>query len=161
LGWENSHPRPLPPGQGQIDYDYDDDDEDDPASPGCFRRRSELWRTGRRGNHAAPIQFVTIAHELAHLFLGHLRPDKPLNIPERPRPDHTQAELEAESVAYLACSRNGVESKSQAYLTNYVDKNTTIKALDLYQVMRAAGQIESLLGLTFHTRYEPQQRNAR
>ena len=27
-------------------------------------------------NHSTPVQFVTIAHELAHLFLGHLGPDK-------------------------------------------------------------------------------------
>jgi hypothetical protein len=106
-------------------------------------------------NHSAPVQFVTIAHELAHLFLGHLGPDKKLNIPERPRPAHAQEELEAESVAYLVCARNGVESKSQTYLTEFVTKNTSIETLDLYQVMRAAGHIESLLGLTSHTRYAP------
>ena len=39
--------------------------------------------------------------------------NKKLNIPERPRPAHAQEELEAESVAYLVCARNGVESKSQ------------------------------------------------
>ncbi len=105
-------------------------------------------------NHSAPVQFVTIAHELAHLFLGHLGPDKNLNIPERPRPDHVQEELEAESVAYLVCARNGVESKSQTYLTKFVEKNTTVEKLDIYQVMRAAGQIETLLGLSSHTRYE-------
>ena len=105
-------------------------------------------------NHAAPVQFVTIAHELAHLFLGHLGSDKKLNIPERPRPNHAQEELEAESVAYLVSGRNGVESKSQTYLTNFVKTNTTIEKLDLYQVMRAAGQVEALLGLTSTTRYE-------
>lgn len=105
-------------------------------------------------NRSAPVQFVTIAHELAHLFLGHLGPDKNLNIPERPRPDHVQEELEAESVAYLVCARNGVESKSQTYLTKFVEKNTTVEKLDIYQVMRAAGQIETLLGLSSHTRYE-------
>lgn len=105
-------------------------------------------------NHSAPVQFVTIAHELAHLYLGHLGPDKKLNIPERPRPDHAQEELEAESVAYLVCARNGVESKSQTYLTHFVEKNTTVEKLDIYQVMRAAGQIETLLGLSSHTRYE-------
>ncbi|WP_038171287.1 ImmA/IrrE family metallo-endopeptidase [Verrucomicrobium sp. BvORR106] len=105
-------------------------------------------------NHNAPVQFVTIAHELAHLFLGHLGPDRKLNIPERPRPDHAKEELEAESVAYLVCGRNGVESKSQAYLTHFVEANTTVDSLDLYQVMRAAGQIETLLGLASHTRYQ-------
>lgn len=108
-------------------------------------------------NHSAPVQFVTIVHELAHLFLGHLGPDKKLNIPVRPRPDHAQEELEAESVAYLVCGRSGVESKSQTYLTHFVEKNTTVEKLDLYQIMRAAGQIETLLSLTSHTRYENQR----
>jgi hypothetical protein len=52
------------------------------------------------------------------------------------------------------CARNGVESKSQTYLTNYVQQHTKVEDLDLYQVMRAAGQIETLLGLVSHTRYE-------
>ena len=116
------------------------------------------YRMQLNRNHAAPVQFVTIAHELAHLFLGHLGPDKALNIPDRPRPEHAQRELEAESVAYLVCARNGVESKSQTYLTDYVKQNTSIGALDLYQVMRATGQIETLLGLVAHTRYGPPAR---
>jgi hypothetical protein len=73
-------------------------------------------------NHSPATQFTTVAHELAHLFLGHLGPDKKLNIPERPRPDHRQEELEAESVAYLVCARNGVESASETYLKDYVDQ---------------------------------------
>ena len=112
-------------------------------------------------NHPLAVQFSTIAHELAHLFLGHLGPDRALNVPDRPRPNHAQEELEAESVAYLVCARNGVSSKSQTYLTNFVEKNTSIEHLDLYQVMRAAGQIEALLGLTAHTRYGPKTNKPR
>ena len=104
-------------------------------------------------NHAAPVQFTTLAHELGHLFLGHLGPDKKLNVPERPTMDHTQCELEAESVAFLVAARNGVASKSEKYLADYVEKNTTVDHIDVYQVMRAAGQVEALLGLTAHTKY--------
>ena len=105
-------------------------------------------------NHESNVQFATLTHELGHLFLGHLGPDKALNIPKRPKPDHTQRELEAESVTYLVCARNEVTSKSQTYLTHYVEQNTTVENLDLYQVMRPAGQVETLLGLTAHTRFE-------
>ena len=31
-------------------------------------------------NHPIPVQFTTVAHELAHLFLGHLGPDKALGV---------------------------------------------------------------------------------
>ncbi len=105
-------------------------------------------------NHSPAVQFVTITHELGHLFLGHLGPDKALSIPERTRPGHSQRELEAESVAYLVCARNGVESKSQTYLANYVKQHETVESLDLYQILRVSGQIETCLGLTWHTRYE-------
>ena len=98
-------------------------------------------------NHKPPVQFVTIAHELAHLFLGHLGQDDQLHVPDRKGMTHTQNELEAESVAYLVCARNGVKSASETYLTNFVRENTSISDLDVYQVMRAAGQIETILNL--------------
>ena len=105
-------------------------------------------------NHTPAVQFSTLAHELGHLYLGHLGPDKKLNVPRRPALDHAEEELEAESVAYLVCKRNGVESKSDIYLSNFVSANTTIDHVDLYQMMRAAGQVETLLGLTAHTKYD-------
>ena len=105
-------------------------------------------------NHLPSVQFATIAHELGHLCLGHLGPDKKLNIPRRAVHVHAQQELEAESVAYLVCERNGVKSKSETYLANYVNANTTIDQIDRYQIMRAAGQVETLLGLVTHTKFD-------
>lgn len=97
--------------------------------------------------HDPNVQFVTLIHELAHLYLGHLGPDKYLKIAERSRPKHEQRELEAESVAYLICKRNGVESKSEEYLANFVSSNTTMGNLDFYLILKAAGQIETILQL--------------
>ena len=111
-----------------------------------------LMRINR--NHTPNVQFSTLAHELGHLFLGHLGADQRLNIPQRPRLTHAQAELEAESFAYLACSRNGITCRSQSYLADYVDKHTCVDDVDIYQIVRAVGQMETLLGLIAHTRYE-------
>lgn len=105
-------------------------------------------------NHEIVVQFTTLAHELGHLFLGHLGPDKKLKIPKRPAMSHKQVELEAESVAYLVCKRNGVEPKSETYLSKFVSENLTADQMDLYQIMRAAGQIETFLGLGAHTKYD-------
>lgn len=105
-------------------------------------------------NHAPNVQFSTLAHEIGHLFLGHLGPDERLSIPERPQMTHAQIELEAESFAYLACCRNGVKCKSQTYLADYVSKNKHVDNPDIYQIVRAVGQMETLLELTAHTRYE-------
>ena len=108
-------------------------------------------------NHDPNVQFATVAHELGHLFLGHLGKDKYLNIPERPPLQHSQRELEAESLSYIVCARNGVLSQSESYLSTHVKSDTTVDQIDLYQVMRAAGQVETLLGLTAHTKYERPQ----
>lgn len=112
-------------------------------------------------NHQPPVQFVTIAHELAHLFLGHLGQDSKLHIPDRKGLSHTQVELEAESVAYVVCARHDVKSASETYLTNYVKENPTITDVDVYQVMRTAGQIETTLNLGRRTKFhEGKARNA-
>jgi hypothetical protein len=47
-----------------------------------------------------------------------------------------------------------VKSKSETYLKNYVTPETTVDHIEIYQIMRAAGQVETLLGLNAHTGYE-------
>lgn len=106
-----------------------------------------LYRFTINHNHEPPTQFVTLAHELGHLFLGHLGADKMLRIPARTGLEHAQRELEAESVAYLIATRCGITAKSQTYLSPLLENNQEMPPLDLYQVMRAAGQVESLLDL--------------
>jgi hypothetical protein len=117
-------------------------------------KEATQYRIHVNRNHSAPVKFTTLAHELGHLALGHLGPDKKLTVPERPALSHPQQELEAESVAYVVCERNGVQSKSQTYLSDFVAANTTINDLDVYQIMRAAGQVETMLGLAAHARFD-------
>lgn len=118
-------------------------------------KRYYLMRINR--NHAPVVQFVTLAHELGHLFLGHLGKDRALKIPDRLGVPHTQQEIEAESVAYIVCHRQNITPKSQTYLSGFVNAkagtNDELGGMDLYQVMRAAGQVETLLGLVNHVRF--------
>lgn len=62
-------------------------------------------------------QFATIAHELAHLYLGDLGGGKELKIAARSGLSHAQVELEAEITSYLICKRNGIESESEIYFS--------------------------------------------
>ncbi len=105
------------------------------------------YQIGLNINHSPNTQFASLAHELGHLCLGHLGSDKALKIPDRLGIKHAQREIEAEALAYLVCSRHGVECGSQSYLASYVQQNTNIDQIDLYQIMRAAGAVEIMLGL--------------
>lgn len=108
------------------------------------------YRMNINKNHDPAVQFVTLTHELGHLFLGHLGPDPKLAIASRPRGTYEQRELEAESVAFVVSERHGVKSKSQKYLSKFVDSETSTEGLAIYQIMRAAGQVEAILGLAVH-----------
>ena len=96
-------------------------------------------------NHKRPAQLVTFLHELGHLFLGHLGQNEKLKISDRRGLSHAQEEMEAESVAYILSYRFGVDSKSEAYLSSHIEKFEETNRLDLYKVMKAAGNIETLL----------------
>ena len=100
-------------------------------------------------NHEPPVQFATLTHELGHLLMGHLGADKNFRVPCRSGLSLAQEELEAESVSYLVCARNGVASKAETYLSNYVEQNTTLDDIDIYRVLCAVGEIEKLLGLIY------------
>lgn len=111
--------------------------------------------------HPLNVQFVTLVHELGHLFLGHLGPDAHLKIAQRQPLKHPQKELEAESLAYLVCKRHGVASKSESYLADYVAANTTVGSLDLDTLLKAAGQVETVLGIAAETLFKPMPRPKR
>jgi hypothetical protein len=106
------------------------------------------YELGLNRNHNAAMSFVTLAHELGHLFLGHLGEDKKLGIQDRRGVQHRMREIEAESVAFIVSERNGVECRSQKYLSAYVANAESAADLDLYAITRAAGHLEQLLNLS-------------
>jgi hypothetical protein len=111
------------------------------------------YRMAVNQNHEPPVQFATAVHELGHLFLGHLGPDKRLSIPRRRRLSPAQMELEAESVSYIVCLRHEVTTSAESYLADFVKSEQVVWDLDVYQVLRAAGQVEAALGLSSQSHY--------
>lgn len=109
------------------------------------RQGKNLYRLAYNGNHPAPTRFVTVAHELAHLYLGHLGPDRGRRVPDRRMTTHNLREVEAEMTAYLVAKRNGLEPKSESYLANYQE---AFEQLNLYAVMRAANSVETIMGIS-------------
>lgn len=102
------------------------------------------YRVEVNGNHPPATRFVTLAHELAHLFLGHLGADRGRDVPDRSRRDHALREVEAETVGYLVARRNGVTPRSETYLDAF---KGSFDDLEHHAVMRAVNQIERAFGI--------------
>jgi len=106
-----------------------------------------VYQLAYNRNHTASTRFVTVAHELAHLYLGHLGADAGRRVPNRRDTPHALMEVEAEMVAYLVAMRNGLKPRSESYLANY---KGAFEDLNLYAVTRAANAVETAMGIASH-----------
>jgi len=96
------------------------------------------------GKHTREVQYVTLAHELAHLYCGHLGTPNDTWWPDRRGLEPSICEFEAEAVAFLVCSRLGIDNPSDEYLSGYVRTHSTTPAISLDRVLTAAGLIEQM-----------------
>jgi hypothetical protein len=98
----------------------------------------------------ASERFVTIAHELGHIFCGHLGPcasrsgkDEESGWPDRRLIGRHEQEVEAEATAYLVASRAGLVTRSADYLKTHA-KQADMSSVDVELIVRAAARIERL-----------------
>lgn len=96
------------------------------------------------GKLSREAQYATIVHELAHLYCGHLGSPNKKWWPDRRGLSHAVREFEAESVAYLVCSRSGIDTPSEQYLSGYVAKQEHVPKISLECVMKAGGLVETM-----------------
>ena len=89
-------------------------------------------------------QFVSLLHELAHLYCGHLGTLNEDWWPDRSSFSHDVREFEAESVAYIVCTRAGLKNQSELYLAGYLQENDEIPDISFDQVIKASFLIESM-----------------
>ncbi len=88
--------------------------------------------------------YAALCHELAHIFLGHVGPDKDGWWPCRLNLTHAVTEIEAEAVAHIVCARAGLRTHAAEYLSSFVEDGDDLDAISLDLVSRTAGRIEDM-----------------
>jgi IrrE N-terminal-like domain len=138
------------------------------APLGDFVRENSVTQGSKLDDHGIPTyritvndrlelneRFVTIAHELGHIFCGHLggctvhsSKNEESGWPDRQSLGKCEKEIEAEAVAYMVSSRAGVVTRSASYLTTYAQKANMAK-IDVDLIVRAAARTERLSKLHY------------
>jgi hypothetical protein len=96
-------------------------------------------------SHDRAAQFATLAHELGHLFCGHLGRTDTDFWDNRSDEDKATREMEAEAVAYLVASRRKLQTASSKYLSGYLRPGTVLPSFSLEHILKAAGAIEEMV----------------
>lgn len=109
-------------------------------------KRFEQFEVGVNRNHSSETQVVTLAHELAHIYLGHCGADAYRKV-ARQRPGALALrEVEAETVAYLVARRTALKPRSEDYLSTY---KGAFDEIDVHRILRVALAVEKVLDLPF------------
>ena len=100
------------------------------------------YRVRLNSIHNLASRFATLAHELGHVYCGHVGCDRKGRWVHRKNLNHAQREMEAEAVSWLVCQRNNVQTKSREYLSELV-KMTDPSSISMYSIFEAANRVES------------------
>ena len=89
-------------------------------------------------------RFATLCHELAHIYLGHLRGDKDGWWPSRINLNHSTIEIEAEATAYIVCLRVGLTPASAKYVCDFMESGRVPEAVSVEMIAKVAGKLEEM-----------------
>jgi hypothetical protein len=88
-------------------------------------------------------RYTTLAHELGHIYCGHLGGDARDRWADRSGElTLGQRELEAEAVSWLVSRRLGLETRSAEYLAGYVGEND-LSRISTFAITAAAHRVEA------------------
>jgi hypothetical protein len=89
-------------------------------------------------------RYAALAHELGHIFCSHLGIDRHAWWSERGDLNVRGEEIEADSVAYLVCRRNGLRDDSEHYLLQFSETHQEIPPFSMNAVTQAVSYIEDM-----------------
>ncbi|EWT03377.1 hypothetical protein N865_19235 [Intrasporangium oryzae NRRL B-24470] len=102
---------------------------------------SVRYETLLNQSHSHTTRLATLAHELGHLYCGHVGTHDKELWPDRRFVSTEMAELEAESVARVVFGRRYPGVELPDHLTQYFTEVPELRGLDLERVLTAAGRI--------------------
>lgn len=96
-------------------------------------------------SHCLEDKYSSLAHEIGHIFCGHLGISRDGWWQDGRNRELVQREIEAESVAYLVCRRIGLSVNSDKYLSGYNAKeDKEMPFFSLNAVLLATAYIEEM-----------------
>lgn len=104
------------------------------------------WVTALNDSHPPTEQLATLAHELGHLFCGHVGADRGDAWPRRDVLDHTTREFEAESVARLVFRKIAPSVALPPYIERLIPPGQPMPDAGWTYVAQAADRVLALLG---------------
>lgn len=121
----------------------------DMGNAGEASRTGSSFKVLLNSSQTIEARYTTLAHELAHIFCGHCGINPKSWWKERMNLSKSAEELEAESVAYLVCKRQGLTPNSESYLNSYLESNSEMPNISIDSILTVAGYIESMSSKMF------------
>jgi hypothetical protein len=95
-------------------------------------------------NQTSEERYATLIHELGHLYCGHLGSPNEKHWPDRSSLSKEGMECEAESISYLVCARQGIETPSAEYIAGYLSEKGKMPQISVDAVVKIAGLIQQM-----------------
>lgn len=112
--------------------------------PPVVERRPVRYDVEHNDTFTPSEVYATLAHELGHLYCGHLGTPNPKWWPDRRGLPEAVMEFEAEAVAFMACRRIDPEAVLPPYLAQYLEAPLVPDAISLEHVVRATGRVTDM-----------------
>jgi hypothetical protein len=101
------------------------------------------WRIRVNSRLSIEARFATLAHELGHIYCGHLGKGTKDQWPDRRGClTESQEEIEAEAVAWVVCRRARITTNSAEYLRPHLTVDALSK-ISMFAILAAAHRVEA------------------
>jgi hypothetical protein len=115
-----------------------------PGKAGYAQRQHHDFSISINKNYPLEDKYSTLAHELGHIFSGHVGTTPDTWWPDRRKASQEIKEIEAESISFLVCNRMGLKTTSEEYLATYVKDHVEFPPFSLETVLTVSGYIERM-----------------